>query len=60
MQFMNIIASNDKDCVYGVYSIVTRSQHHTMRPATDIRYRPLLDTNPPSDPSTVKTAMVEY
>ena len=37
---------------------VARDQHHTVRPATDTRYRPLLDLKP-SDPSTVKTAMVE-
>ena len=41
-----------------VISNVAHDQCHTVRPATDTRYRLLLDLKP-SDPSTVKTAMVE-
>ena len=59
VQFLKSIASNDNACEYGGYlTKVARDQYHTVRPATDTRYRPLLDIKP-SDPSTVKTAMVE-
>jgi hypothetical protein len=59
VQFLKSITSNNNACEYGGYlTKVARDQNHTVRPATDTRYRPLLNMKP-SDPSTVKTAMVE-
>ena len=46
-------------CEYGGnITKVAREQNHTVRPATETRYRPLIDLKP-SDPSTIKTAMNE-
>ena len=52
------IANNNNACGYGVYLTITRGQYHTVGPATDTRYRPLLNIKS-SDPQTVKTAMVK-
>ena len=59
IQFLSSILSNNNACEYGGYlTKVARDQIHTLRSATDTSYRPLQDLKS-SDPSTVKTAMVE-
>ena len=42
----------------GYLTKIAREQNHTVRQATQAQYRPLLDLKP-SDPSRVKTAMIE-
>ena len=47
VQFMKTISNNINACEYGVYlTLVTRGQYHTVRPANDTIYRPLLDIKP--------------
>ena len=59
IQFLGSILSNNNACEYGGYlTKVARDQIHTVRSTTDTRYRPLQDLKS-SDPSTVKTSMVE-
>lgn len=59
LDFFKGVSSSDNACEYGGYLTRTaRNQSHTVQPATEVRYRPLIDLKP-SDPSTVKTAMVE-
>ncbi len=57
--FLKTVVASDNACEYGGFLTKTaRDQHHTIKPATAVQYRPLLDMKP-SDPSTVKTALVE-
>lgn len=59
LQFLKSVTSNDNVAEYGGHiTKVAREQNHTVRPATTTRYRPLIDLRP-SDPSTIKTALVE-
>ena len=59
VQFLSSSLSNNNACEYGGYPTkVTHDQIYTLKPATDTRYRPLQDRKS-SNPSTVKTAMVE-
>ena len=58
-QFLKSVTSKDNIAEYGGnITKVAREKNHTVRPATVTRYRPLIDLKP-SDPSTVKTAMIE-
>lgn len=58
VQFLKSITSG-KECEYnGHIAKVAREQHHTIRPATQSRYQPLINMKP-ADPSTIKTSMHE-
>ena len=59
VQLLNSVLKNDNVCEYGGYlTKISRKQNHTVRPATQAKYHPLLDLKP-SDPSSVKTVMIE-
>ena len=56
--FLSSILSNNNACEYGGYlTKVARDQCHTVRPANDTRYRPLLDLKP-TDSSIVKIVVI--
>ena len=59
LNFLKSIVTSDKVPEYGGYiTSVSREQNHTVKPATNTRYRPLIDLTP-SDPSTIKTVLLE-
>ncbi len=59
LQFFQSIVNSVNPTEYGGHiTKVSREQNHTVKPATDTRYRPLIDLAP-SDPSTVKTVMLQ-
>ena len=59
LNFLKSIVTSDKVPEYGGYiTSVSREQNHTVKPATNTRYRPLINLTP-SDPSTIKTVLLE-
>ena len=59
LQFLKSVTLSENVSKCGCHiSKVTHEQHHTIRPATLTKYRPLIDMKP-SDPSTIKTALIE-
>lgn len=59
LQFLKSVTASENVAEYGGHiTRVAREQDHVIRPATTTRYRPLIDLNP-SDPSTIKTALLE-
>ena len=59
LEILKSIVTSDKVPEYGDHTTsVSREQNHTMKPATDTRYRPLIDIAP-CDPSTIKRVLLE-
>lgn len=59
LHFLKSVTTSENVAEYGGYiTKVAREQDHVVRPATVTRYRPLIDLKP-SDPSTIKTALIE-
>ena len=59
LEFLKSVTANENVAEYGGYlTRVAREQGHVTRPATVTRYRPLIDMKP-SDPSRIKTALIE-
>ncbi len=59
VQFLKTVLSESNSCEYGGHiTRIAREHEHTCRPATETRYRPLIDMKP-SHPSTIKTSLIE-